>query len=390
MTDQPADDQLRNWGLIGAAEAAVSRAKPTQGFQALADANLADLSYEQIIVDHPDEFSPRALWFSRRTLGLPNDTDRPPAQAFAQPTLTPYWVFVCNPKKWAIDRFLDRRIEHDTWGIRPSDSARFAPGQLGIVRVGVDRRSAIERSGHPPLAPGIYALVEVESEVFPGTGANDEFWADDDGRAPGWPTVKIRYLRTYLNDPLTIERLRAERPEVSKLLLDGFQAASFPISAADFSAVMALLNEKLDELPSPEREVELSKLAALEEQYLRASPEVKERLSKTIERGPIGGLVKQATGYKCQVCEALGRNPIAFVKPTGEPYVEAHHVSPVSLREIGSLAASNVMTVCPNHHRQLHYGGVKVVITPTTFDLGIDGQALKIPKVNLAQHHLNS
>ena len=66
-------DQLRNRGLIGAAEAAVSRAKPTQGFQALADANLADLSYEQIIVDHPDEFSPRALWFSRRTLTAGTD-----------------------------------------------------------------------------------------------------------------------------------------------------------------------------------------------------------------------------------------------------------------------------------------------------------------------------
>lgn len=54
-------EQLRNRGLIGAAEVAVARAKPTQGFQALADADLADLSYEQIIVDHPDEFSPRAL-----------------------------------------------------------------------------------------------------------------------------------------------------------------------------------------------------------------------------------------------------------------------------------------------------------------------------------------
>jgi hypothetical protein len=48
----------------------------------------------------------------------------------------PYWVFVSNPKKWAIDRFLDREIEHDSWGIRPSDRERFAPGQLGIIRVG--------------------------------------------------------------------------------------------------------------------------------------------------------------------------------------------------------------------------------------------------------------
>lgn len=72
-------DQLRNRGLIDAAESAVCRAKPTQGFQALVDADLEDLSYEQIVVDHPDEFTPRALWFSRRTLGLANEADSAPA-----------------------------------------------------------------------------------------------------------------------------------------------------------------------------------------------------------------------------------------------------------------------------------------------------------------------
>ena len=71
---------------------------------------------------------------------------------------TSYWVFVCNPKKWAIDRFLDRRIEHDIWGVRPSDRDKFSPGQLGIIRVGVDRRSIAERDGKPALEPGIYRL----------------------------------------------------------------------------------------------------------------------------------------------------------------------------------------------------------------------------------------
>jgi hypothetical protein len=102
---------------------------------------------------------------------------------------TSYWVFVCNPKKWAIDRFLDRRIEHDSWGVRPSDRDKFSPGQLGIIRVGVDRRSIAERDGKPALEPGIYALCEVESEAQPGTGAADEFWTEGEEREAGWPTV---------------------------------------------------------------------------------------------------------------------------------------------------------------------------------------------------------
>src|SRR4051812_4706365 len=40
--------QLRNRGLIESAEVAVSRSKPTQGFETLRDEDLDDLSYEQI------------------------------------------------------------------------------------------------------------------------------------------------------------------------------------------------------------------------------------------------------------------------------------------------------------------------------------------------------
>lgn len=298
----------------------------------------------------------------------------------------PYWVFVCNPAKWAIDKFLAGGIDVDTWGVRPSDAENFAPGQLGIVRVGVDRRSLADREGRPPLEPGIYALCEVESTVFPGTGANPSFWADGEGREPGWPTVRVRYLRGYLHRPLAIARLRTERSGLSPLLLDGFQAASFPISASDFHVVLKLLDEDVDELPAPAIPVAdtFDRLAELEQKYLNASPEVKTRTSKAIERGPIGAAVKKATGFGCQLCAALGLNPVGFLKSNGDPYVEAHHVMPVSRKEVGSLSASNIMTVCANHHRQLHYGGaVTVEIGPAAFSVSIEGVTVDIPKFKL-------
>jgi predicted HNH restriction endonuclease len=302
------------------------------------------------------------------------------------PTETPYWVFVCNPKKWAIDRFLDRRVEHDSWGVRPSDRDRFAPGQLGIVRVGVDRRTIAERNGGPLLEPGIYALCEVESTAFPATGASDEFWAPGEAREPGWPTVKLRYLRTFVDAPLTIARLRAEAPDISPLVLNGFQAASFPISADDFHTVEALLGGDANELVSSAARNDVSgdKLAAMEQKYLHACPEVKETLSRTIERGQIGALVKRATGFKCQLCDALGHNPVSFLKKNGEPYVEAHHVMPVSKKEVGSLSASNVMTLCANHHRQMHYGGIDVTIGATSFEFVIEGMPVAIPRLSIA------
>lgn len=296
--------------------------------------------------------------------------------------MPPNWVLICNPKKWAIDKFLESRIERDSWGVRKSDQDRFAPGQLGILRVGVDQRNSAERDGRPRLEPGIYALCEVESTASPGTGATDEFWAEGAVREPGWPTVRIRYLRNYASAPLTIARLRAEAPQLSPLLLDGFQASSFPISANDFQTVLALLGENLDELPAPETEPDISalQLAAMEQKYLRANVEVKERMSRFVERGPVGALVKKANGYKCQLCEALGMEPLGFKKKDGQYYVEAHHVMPVSQKQVGSLAASNIMTLCANHHRQVHYGGVEVSIEATTFDLVVDSQAIKLAR----------
>jgi hypothetical protein len=73
--------------------------------------------------------------------------------------------------------------------------------------------------------------------------------------------------------------------------------------------------------------------------------------------------------------------PIGFIKKNGEPYVEAHHVMPVSKKEVGSLSASNVMTVCANHHRQLHYGGIDVTITETAFEFVVAETLVTIPKL---------
>ena len=533
--------QIQNKGLLGAAEAAVMRKSPTQGYQTLHDEGREDLSYEQIIIDHPQEFSTRALWFAKRQLGLLTESDRPPARAITptqrrtealvqwlktrsqqdagliraydhseaaravgiddmarsgrvfgnvqsrldfscyvvglpplgltarspfekawqqesrswaypvtameeaarrrrwssedfqavlqtaealpgqayqswrnemsvredrirawafgfecadgangSPALTvaeasSYWALVCNPRKWAIDQFLPRDITHDTWGVRKSDAVRFAPGQLAVVRVGVDDRSAKDRQGQDKLEAGIYALCRIESEAFPGTGASDEFWSEGEGREPGWPTVKIHYLRTFLTKPLTIARLRSEMPNATSFLLDGLQASSFPITAEDFQGIVELLGDDIDEMAliEPNLDVVADKLAQLEATFIRASPEVKKRLSRKIERGPIGALVKKLNGYKCQLCEVLGADPLGFRKSSGEHYVEAHHVMPVAMRQIGSLSASNVMTVCANHHRQLHFGSVEVKLDAASFLIEIDGRSVSVRRTRL-------
>jgi len=52
----------------------------------------------------------------------------------------------------------------------------------------------------------------------------------------------------------------------------------------------------------------------------------------------------------CELCEKKG----PFIKDNGEIYLEVHHI--ISLSKEGEDLLENVLAVCPNCHRELHFG----------------------------------
>lgn len=60
-------------------------------------------------------------------------------------------------------------------------------------------------------------------------------------------------------------------------------------------------------------------------------------------------VLREADG-RCECC----MNPAPFTKRSGVPYLEVHHVLPLSSG--GSDRISNAVAVCPNCHRELHHG----------------------------------
>lgn len=58
---------------------------------------------------------------------------------------------------------------------------------------------------------------------------------------------------------------------------------------------------------------------------------------------------------KCEFCKMPG-----FKLGTGSVYLESHHVVP--LAEGGSDSVCNVAALCPNHHREAHYGAAAIEI----------------------------
>lgn len=128
----------------------------------------------------------------------------------------------------------------------------------------------------------------------------------------------------------------------------------------------------------------LKNIRTLEKRMKRATPEVKERISRYIERGAIANHIKKVTDYKCLICEQLGENPYSFKKKNGNHYVETHHVEQVSNLKKGSLSVANLITVCANHHRQLHYGNSELLSDDDEkFVFKIDDTKIEIEKIKI-------
>lgn len=62
--------------------------------------------------------------------------------------------------------------------------------------------------------------------------------------------------------------------------------------------------------------------------------------------------LKEWFNHQCQICGT------SIVRAHGPPYVEAAHIRPKS--EDGSEVPSNILILCPNHHKEFDYGDRKI------------------------------
>ncbi|PSW01246.1 HNH endonuclease signature motif containing protein [Photobacterium aquimaris] len=66
------------------------------------------------------------------------------------------------------------------------------------------------------------------------------------------------------------------------------------------------------------------------------------------------GFVAKALYKANGICEAC-HQPAPFIKKSnGQPYLEVHHIK--SLSDGGKDSLENVQAICPNCHREMHFG----------------------------------
>lgn len=305
--------------------------------------------------------------------------------------ITGYWTFFCNPAKWEIDMFLATNTEYDSYQVADWQKSYFQPGQLGLIRVGLDNRTKEQLNGRAKLEAGIYAVVEIISSAKLREKKPDKYWREWTDKELKKPIVEIRYLKNLLNFPIRLTTLKSD-PTVStdSYIINGFQASSMPLQKIAFDKVIEIIGagEQIFENIEPEAVDTLDEIKHLEIKYKNASPQVKEVISRRIERGSISKDVKKLYNYQCKVCEALGEKPYSFKKTNGEHYIETHHIIPVANLTQGTLGISNLITVCANHHRQFHYGNIEIIENSIEYlVLTIDGQTIRTTKQIFPAHH---
>ena len=64
-------------------------------------------------------------------------------------------------------------------------------------------------------------------------------------------------------------------------------------------------------------------------------------------------LLKKLRGFKCQICGTT------IQKKDGSFYIEAAHI--ISKRERGQETPSNILILCPNHHKEFDYGQLDIM-----------------------------
>lgn len=126
----------------------------------------------------------------------------------------------------------------------------------------------------------------------------------------------------------------------------------------------------------------LETLYLFNKKYRDFAPERRDKvISAHIDRGvAVTNSLKQILGPKCQVCLTEG-----FMKQNGERYVEAHHLTQLSVGDSKSLCSENVILVCPNCHREIHYGHTVLEEKGEHFEL-IVGQKKAVIRKNTIEY----
>jgi hypothetical protein len=302
---------------------------------------------------------------------------------------TGYWIFVCNTKFWNADQWLELGERQLLYKISEHHRHDFVPGQKGVLRLNNDVRSKARRLGRPPIAAGVYAIFEVTgSPQYTADSDPRGYTQASDASERAW-RVPVKIFADLSRSPVLVSDL--PREEIYKHIRSPLPTSTLALKREAFDNILERAGLQRPGDLSPDLSDEqlagsFAGIGELERRHGSDDPKRRHRVSALIERGSVGRAVKNFRGARCQACEALGIAPVAFIDRNGRGFAEAHHVIPVSTMRPGVLSHLNIMVLCPNHHRQAHYGAFEILGDGLeAWEVLIDGVPITLSKPTSAQ-----
>lgn len=270
------------------------------------------------------------------------------------------WIFQANPDRFDISNYLAFAPKRITYLVRQS-MQRIKPGdQVFIWR-------AFGKSKNGPA--GIIAECRVNSPVVEIEERPEAipYWrtTEEIGKKP---RVWLRVLRVA--DPRSILKRDEllKHPELSDLEPITFSnATNFRVKPHEVGPLNLIWLERTNSLTADDIEQEFEKavgnlekesldelrvLYAKRSNDLGIKPRKTEAVSVVFERDPVVKVL--ALKRANHQCEVPGCDNAMFLCTGDKPYCEVHHLEWLSSG--GMDAPDNVVCVCANHHRELHFG----------------------------------
>lgn len=174
--------------------------------------------------------------------------------------------------------------------------------------------------------------------------------------------------------------------------IDGFNISEIQTSSADYGSAMVKTSLK----PEDEEEVlkriedeiidddlnnfiididskgikDIEEIIALLDEKYKGKPEYKTKISRFIKRPtPLRDAIIERYGTTCKICKKEG-----FLKKTKNRYCELHHMIELNNEAPSTLQSWNILVLCPNCHKQMHFGNVQSKFLNPGWEIIIDGK----------------
>ena len=277
-----------------------------------------------------------------------------------------YWIFIANDNEW--DWRTNQKVgEIEEWeavGKKGNHKKYFSELQQGDKVIGYS-------SG--------------KSKSFVSIGVIEKSLSQDLNQQ----VIAIRKI-SDLQNPVSIERIRQIKPFDNKLIGAKLNTTVIPLTIDEYALLMSSFNNVfLDSYDDVDIDLNSTDIPIDEALKLKPAKQINNSIT-WVRDSRISKAALSRANYTCELVSDSDSHNSFIADCTKKNYVEAHHLIPMKEQENYNYSldnALNIVALCPNCHRMIHYSEQSVRKEKITEIFEIRKKDLDAYKITLTDLH---